>query len=147
MESYEINKYTCALVKVEDNLTKVIEDENDYYINQTTFEIMDKSCQYYGSSCEGRLKGTRMILGSNYKVPIVVEETNNIIFFPIESPTRADCTWISLNRIKEYEKCEGLTKVTFINGKSIIINISYGCFETQVFRANRLESLINKRKE
>ena len=147
MDSYEINKYTCAIVNVDKELTKVIESDTDYYINQTSYEIMDNSCQYYGSTCEGRLKGTRMILGSNYKVPIVVEETNNIIFFPIESPTKDDCTWIALNQIKEYEKCENLTKVTFSNGKSIIINTSYGCFETQVFRANRLESLINKRKE
>lgn len=145
MDSYEINKDTCAIISVDKNITKVVEKNNEYYVNQTTYQIMDNSCQYYGSSCEGRIKGTRMILGSSYKVPIVVEESNDIIFFPTESPSSHSCSWLSLNQIERYENCEGFTKVTFNNGQSIVVKMSIASFENQILRANRLESLLKKR--
>ena len=145
MDSYEINKDTCAIISVDKNITKVVEKNNEYYVNQTTYEIMDNSCQYYGSSCEGRIKGTKMILGSSYKVPIIVEETNDIIFFPTESPSSSSCSWLSLNQIDRYEDCDGFTKVTFNNNQSIFVKMSVSSFENQILRANRLESLLKKR--
>lgn len=147
MDSYEINKNTCAVVSIGDNLSKVIEKEDEYYVNKRSFEVMEDSCQYYGSSCEGRIKGTKNILGSNYKVPIIIEETNNIIFFPTEASHKNTCIWISLNNIKKYEKNNGFTKVTFDSGKEIVVKMSITSFETQVLRANRLESIIKKRKK
>ncbi len=147
MDSYEINKNTCAIVSVDDEITKIIEEEDDYFVNKNSYEVMEESCQYYGSSCDGRIKGTKMILGSNYKVPIIVEESNEIIFFPTESPSSNKCVWISLNNLDRYEKSNGFTKVIFNNGKEIIVKMSLSSFEMQVLRANRLGSIIKKRAD
>ena len=147
MDSYEINKDTYAIVSVNDDISKVIEKEDEYFVNKNSYEVMEDSCSYYGSSCSGRIKGTKMILGSNYKVPIVVEETNEIIFFPTEAINSPNCIWLSLNNIKSYEKCNGFTKVTFNSGKEIIIKMSTSSFEMQILRANRLGSIIKKRRE
>ena len=146
MDSYEINKDTCAVVSINDGITKILEKNDEYLVNKSSFEVMEDSCQYYGSSCEGRVKGTKMMLGSNYKVPIIIEETNEIIFFPTESAKNVNCVWLSLNNIKSYEKCNGLTKVTFNSGKEIVIKMSVSSFETQLLRANRLGSILRKRR-
>ena len=145
MDSYEVNNKTCAVIGINDEVTKVIETNDDYFVNKNSFSVMEDSCQYYGSSCDGRIKGTKMILGSNYKVPIIVEESNEIIFFPTESPYSNKCAWISLNNMKSYEKCNGFTKVIFDENKEIIVKMSIGAFEMQVLRANRLGSLLKKR--
>ena len=147
MDSYEINKDTYAVITVNDNVTKVLEKDEEYFINKSSYEVMEDSCEYYGSSCEGRVKGTKMILGSNYKVPIIIEETNEIIFFPTEAATNANCIWLSLNNIKSYEKSNGFTKVIFNSGKELLLKISLASFETQILRANRLGSIIRKRKD
>ena len=146
MDSYEINKDTYAVMSIDDGVTKVIEKEDEYFINKNSYEVMEDSCAYYGSSCEGRVKGTKVILGSNYKVPIIVEETNEIIFFPTEAATNANCIWLSLNNIKSYEKCNGFTKVIFDSGKELIVKMSISSFETQILRANRLGSILRKRR-
>ena len=146
MDSYEINKDTCEIVSVNDEITKVLENEDEYFINKSSFEVMEDSCEYYGSTCEGRIRGTKMILGSNYKVPIIIEETNEIIFFPTESAKNTNCVWLSLNNIKSYEKSNGFTKVIFNSGKEIIVKMSISSFETQLLRANRLSSIIKKRR-
>ena len=84
MDSYEINKDTYAVISVNENITKVIENEGEYLINTSSYNVMENSCEYYGSSYTGRLRGTKAILGSTYKVPIIIEETNDLIFFPTE---------------------------------------------------------------
>ncbi len=147
MDSYEINKDTYAIMTINEGVSKVLEKDDEYFINKSSYEVMEDSCEYYGSSCEGRIKGTKMILGSNYKVPIIVEEANEIIFFPTEAATSENCIWLSLNNIKKYERCNGYTKVVFNSGKEIIIKMSLSSFETQILRANRLESIVRKRRE
>ena len=146
MDSYEINKDTYAIVTIDKGVTKVLEKNDEYFINKNSYEVMEDSCAYYGSSCEGRVKGTKTILGSNYKVPIIIEETNEIIFFPTEAATSANCIWLSLNNIKSYEKCNGFTKVTFNSGKDLIVKMTISSFETQLLRANRLGSIVRKRR-
>ena len=146
MDSYEINKDTCAVISVNDEITKVLENNDEYLVNKSSFEVMEDSCEYYGSTCEGRNKGSKMILGSNYKVPLIIEETNDIIFFPTESAKSANCVWLSLNNIRSYEKNNGFTKVKFNSGKEITIKMSVSSFETQLLRANRLSSIIKKRR-
>ena len=147
MDSYEINKDTYAILTIDEGVTKVLEKNDEYFINKSSYEVMEDSCAYYGSSCEGRIKGTKTILGSNYKVPIIIEETSEIIFFPTEAATSANCIWLSLNNIKCYEKCNGFTKVIFNSGKELIIKMSISSFETQLLRANRLGSIIRRRRE
>ena len=147
MDSYEINKDTYAIMSINEGVTKILEKEDEYFINKSSYQVMEDSCAYYGSSCEGRVKGTKAILGSNYKVPIIVEESNEIIFFPTEAASSINCIWLSLNNIKKYEKCNGFTKVTFNSGKEIIVKMSISSFETQILRANRLGSIIRQRKE
>ena len=146
MDSYEINRDTYAIVSVNEEVSKVLEKDDEYFINKNSYEVMEDSCEYYGSSCEGRIKGTKQILGSNYKVPIVVEESNEIIFFPTEAASNANCIWLSLNNIQSYERNNGFTKVIFKSGKELIVKMSIASFETQLLRANRLGSILRKRK-
>ena len=146
MDSYEINKNTCAVVSINDEISKVVENEEEYLVNKNSYEVMEDSCKYYGSSCDGRIKATKNILGSAYKVPIIVEESNEIIFFPTEAAGNANCIWLSLNNIKSYERSNGFTKVVFNSGKEILVKMSISSFETQILRANRLGSIIRRRK-
>lgn len=147
IDSYEINKSTCAVLNVNNEVSKVIENNQEYFLPKPSFEVMEDSCAYYGSSYDGRLRGTKMILGGNYKLPIIIEETNNIIFFPTNGSTNEKCSWISLNNVSKYEPHGGYTKVTFDGGKSIILKMSYTSFEMQLLRATRLQQLMNKRVE
>ena len=108
---------------------------------------MVKSCKYFGSSYNGRKEGSKSILGVEYKVPIVVEDSKNIIFFPTTSPHDNECIWLSLNHIKDYYRTDyNQTKVIFDNNKEIVIPISYRSIENQILRSARLESLLRNRK-
>ena len=144
---YEISKGTLAIMPNKDNNSLVFEDEDRYLVSQTPFQIMESSCLYFGSSYEGRKAGARDILGAEYKVPIIVDDSTDIIVFPTTSPLSADCVWISLKQIKKYEKVDANnTKITFLNDKEIIVPSSFRSIENQVSRASRLDYVIRNRK-
>ncbi len=145
--NYEFNRGTLAIVPQEGDTSLVYEDENNYIINARPFKIMEDSCKYFGSTYEGRKNGARDILGAEYKVPIVVEDENNLIVFPTTSPLAEDCVWISLKRVKNIEKADfNSTKVIFDNNAEIIVNCSYRTIENQLSRASRLDLILRNHK-
>lgn len=144
---YEISRGTLAIVPNSEENSLVYEDDSRYIVNETPFKIMEDSCKYFGSTYNGRKDSAKSILGAEYKVPIIVEENNNIIVFPTTSPSSADCVWISLGRMKYFEKIDSSnTKIVFDNNREIIVPCSYRTIENQVSRASRLDLVMRNRK-
>ena len=144
---YEINKGTLAIMPNNIDESLVYEDDERFLIHQSPFQIMEESCKYFGSTYEGRKDSAKAILGAEYKVPVIVEDTDNLIVFPTTSPRSEDCIWISLKRIKYFEKIDSInTKVIFDNNMEIIVPVSYRTLENQISRASRLDFMMRKRK-
>lgn len=145
MNFYEINEETLAIIPIDYEKTKVIELNNEYIVDKKAYQVMDESCQYYGSTYKGRLTAAKKILECAYKIPILVEETQSIIFFPTKSSLEEDCCWINFNQIKKIEKRNNDTLVTFNNNKEILFGISKLSIENQISRSTRLGYLIQQR--
>lgn len=144
---YEISKGTLAILPNEKNSSVVYEDDERYIIDQTPFQIMEDSCKYFGSTYQGRKDGAKEMLGAEYKVPIVVEDSNNLIVFPTTSPLSEDCVWISLKRVNKIIKIDSNnTKIVFDNNKEIIVDSSYRSIENQLSRASRLDLILRNHK-
>ena len=143
---YEINEGTLAIIPSEKN-SIIFEDKEKKEYQKSPYEIIDYSCKFFGSSYQGRKEGTKSILNVSYKLPIIVESSKNIIFFPTNSPTDNDCCWISLKNIERIEECEyNTTNIVFNNGVSIKIPISKRSIENQILRSSRLDSIMRNRK-
>ena len=115
-------------------------------VNKSAKSIIDESCKYFGSTYQGRIDGSKEVLKMNYKLPIVIEDFNGLIFFPTSSPRFKECIWISLNNIDNYIKNDKSSKIYFIGGNEFDIEISYYSLENQIFRASLLDSMLRKRK-
>lgn len=143
---YEISLETIAIIPMGNKFAKVFEIGGTFIIEKTPLEIIEDSCKYFGSSYIGRQEGTKSLIGVNYKSPIIIEETNNVIFFPTGSPRFTNCSWISLNHVWKYEKVEKFSKIFFKNGFCLPLEISYGSLQNQILRSSLLESKIRSRK-
>lgn len=146
MNNYEINENTMAVISINEKESKVVEKDREYYINTSGYNIMDESCQYFGSSYQGRVDGSRAILNARYKLPIVVEDTNNLIFFPTESPDLESCSWLSLKDIANVIEENNETIILFKNGVKISVNVSKFSLDNQILRASRLEYMLRSRR-
>ncbi|MBQ7137235.1 MAG: competence protein ComK [Bacilli bacterium] len=142
---YEINDETVAIIPIDSSNTKIIELTKEYDVPQSTFEILEENCEYYGSTYNGRIKAAQKILNFSYKIPLLVEESGKIIFFPTRSSNAIDCCWINHNFVKKREKNGKQTKVMFSNGVEKTFNISKLSFENQLLRAGMLDAMISKR--
>ena len=147
MKKYEINSNTLAVIGIDDSNSKVIEGNKKYDIEDNSYQVMEDSCSYFGSSLKGRVEGTRKMMGINYKVPIIIEESRDIIFFPLTELESNKCTWISLNWFDRVENKDGKTYILFKNGKKMLTKISKYKIENQVLRAAKLNYLLNDRKK
>ena len=145
MLKYEINDETVALIPINSSTTRVIELKEEYIVPQSTFNIMEENCEYYGSTYDGRVKAAQKILNFSYKLPLLVEETERIIFFPTKTSASNDCCWINHNFVTKREKSGKNIKVQFQNGIIEEFNISKLSFENQLMRANMLDSMLTKR--
>ncbi len=149
MKDYEINDATLAILPEEEKGALVLEEQGQYEVEMEPLEVLNYSCKYFGSSYMGRREGARTILSSGYKLPILVEESQNLVFFPTVSPEDDTCIWLSLHHIKDYYPSrdgQNNTIIEFKNGTSLVINISHRSFHNQLLRASRLESVIRNRK-
>ena len=88
MDNYIINSNTIAVIGIDNNTCKVIEIDNEKIINKSSFSVIEDSCLYYGSSYQGRVDAANVLIANSYKVPIVVENFNNLVFFPRQQGER-----------------------------------------------------------
>ena len=146
MSEYEINDDTLAIIPLGEYKSKIIEKTRTFIVNEPPIKVIDNSCQYFGSSYQGRFLGTKTLIGISHKAPIIVEESREIIFFPTSSPRLYNCAWISLKNLQNYKRNNKSTTLIFNNGHLLDINISYGMIDNQVLRAARLESVLRLRK-
>ena len=143
---YEITFDTQVILPMDSKSSKIIENNESYVVNVTPMQILEHSCEYFGSSFDGRREGTKNLLGITHKSPIIVEESRKIIFFPTTSPDRNDCIWINLEKISRYYKSsQKKSIIEFKNGDIIEFDVSIGSLTNQILRASRLKYILEER--
>lgn len=147
MDSYEINTDTVALIPKDENNTIVYEVDNSFVVNKPALKIVEESCEYFGSSLEGRQIGTSRLVGFTHKVPIIIAETFDIIFFPTLSPKNGMCSWLSYNHIFIPEKFKDKSILQLKNGKKIVVDVSPAIIHNQLYRCSRLKETLFLRKK
>ncbi len=150
MKEYEINDATLAIIPNGKKSSTIMEDDFQYQVDDTTLGIINYSCKYFGSSYNGRRDGAQEILSSGYKLPILIEDSQNLVFLPTNSPQNKDCVWLALNKIRTINKVPDDHEhviIEFNNNKTLKVSGSYHSIQNQILRASRLESIIRNRKQ
>ena len=145
-EDYVINNETVVVMSVGFSCCKVFEKDESFEVNMSLKDIIELSCNYFGSSFEGRIEGSKYHLEYNYKLPIIIDEYRNIIIFPTKSYSDITNSIICLNQILDFEKKDNNILLYLTNGKNIEINDSYGLFENQYLKAQKLNMKLERIK-
>jgi competence protein ComK len=125
---------------------KVLEIKGELYVDLTPLMILESSCNYYGSSFEGRKQGTKGVSGITHKPPIAIDPMSDLYFFPTTSPKRIECIWVSLHHVLDSKPTSiANTLVTFTNKDEMEFPISPSSFETQMYRTSYLRTKLLQR--
>ncbi|WP_075981509.1 competence protein ComK [Bacillus massilinigeriensis] len=148
-EDYEISPSTMAIVPHPYGsrlYSKIYEYDREFISPLKPMDIIKKSCRFFGVSYEGRKEGTKELLGFSHKLPIAVEPTNSIYFFPTSSPTKSHCIWISLEHVKKVQRVDrNQSMIIFQNDKTITIPVSTSSFNNQLYRTSMLRTKLAQR--
>ncbi|ENQ3107587.1 competence protein ComK [Bacillus sp. 491mf] len=148
---YIVNSKTIALLPIVLNdkriVTRVIEENDEFFVYQKPLEIVEQSCRQYGASFGGRKDGTKEYTGFTHKAPIAISPTDYIYFFPTFSYSRKECAWLSHFHIENITKLpHGNILIEFINGQTIKLEVSKNSFENQRNRTAQLRAEFEDRK-
>ena len=144
---YEIDLSTVMLIGIDDYKTKIITLDDEFITDDDSKKIIDNSCKFFGSSLTDRVNMTKRLINIKSKSPIVIEESRNIIFFPLKSVREKCNIWISFNNLEKYVKFDDKTTFIFKNGKEVVIDFSYYIIDNQVTRSLMLDYELKKRRE
>ena len=146
VEEYFINEDTLLLVPKDKRTTRILDINGEYVIKKNIFDLVEESCQYYGSSYNGRYVSAKKTLDMDYKLPIIIDEVKEVVLFPTCSPKLSKCMWICVNNVENYSKNKKKSVIKFINGKSYEVDITLNILENQIMRATLLLMKLKKRK-
>ena len=133
---YIINNETM-FIKYDGENTVVYEKNKKYiYKEDKIKDILNNSCIYYGSTLKGRIISCKQYINSNYKIPVLISEKNNIMFFYIKENN--NIYWFNYLYIKNYQKLNNKLLIVFNNDQSLILNVSYTIFHNQILKCSRL---------
>ena len=144
---YEIDLSTIMLISINEEKTKIITLDDEFIIDVDSRKIVDNSCKFFGSCLNDRVNMTKRLVNIKSKSPIIIEESRNIIFFPLKSIREKCNIWISFNNLEKYVKSDDKTIFYFKGEKQIIIDFSYYIIDNQVTRSLMLDYEIKKRRE
>lgn len=147
MKSYKITENTLAIVPLSKRKTVIYENHDYFILDKNVSSVINENCEYYGSSIDGRLKGTYAMLGFGYKAPIVMSEQDNMIFFPTCSPRLKECSLINLGNIKKIVPDDEKTTIKFLNDEEINIDATYNIIRNQYFKSLSLDNALKNRKK
>ena len=147
LNNYIINVETLLIIPYGKGKSKIFENDKVFIVNESTSNILKNSCLFFGASIEGRRDAAKLILGIDMKVPIIVENTKNILFFPVSNCVKRNSIWISYSNLLKYSKFNDFsTVVYFMNNMKVRVDAKYSLIDNQVIRCIKLENLLNKRK-
>lgn len=145
--NYEINEETILIIPIGKSKSKVYELDMEFEVNMSPLTIIKNSCLYFGSSYEGRKEGTQSLIGVEMKVPIIIEDSRNIIFFPTSSCINKNSIWVSYQNLLKYSKFDDFsTMLYFKNNKNVKVDTRYNLVDNQIIRCIKLDTLLTKRK-
>ena len=147
MNDYEINADTLILIPIDGNKTKVVEVDDSFIVKCSTLNIIKRSCLFFGASYEGRREAVKHLIGVDMKVPILLEESRNIIFFPTASCIHKNSIWISYQNLLKYTKFnEFSTVLNFRDNVGVKVDVKCNLIDNQVVRCLKIDTILSKRK-
>ena len=147
VNNYIINVETLLIVPYGREKSKIFENDRTFIINETTCNILKNSCLFFGSSIEGRREAVKHILEVDMKVPIIVENIRDIIFFPVSNCIKKNSTWISYQNLLKYTKFnEFSTVLNFRDNVGVKVDVKCNLIDNQVVRCLKIDTILSKRK-
>ena len=126
--------------------TRIVETHHETLIEMDPLKVIDETLQFFSYDMKGAIRGARSIVGNKKCCPLTLYPADNIIIFPHKAMDSDDTIWLNSNLVDTAHPLGEETRVEFDGGHSIILDISYRCFNPKFITAELLRRTNHKRR-
>lgn len=122
---------------IEDHNSEIvvhIEGWGTYTIQERCKVFLNKLCEHYGSSYEGRIQAACACLRIHQKVPILIRE--GIMLYPVIDAASKNNVWVNYCRVKKITAKQYQTLLEFQDGTKLLSDSEYRSVKMQQNRCN-----------
>ncbi|MCC5891936.1 MAG: competence protein ComK [Exiguobacterium sp.] len=125
--------------------TLVYQPDGVHRMKGSPMHLLETACLYYGSSIQGRIEAARYVLGPHRKTPVVMDWHADAVFFPTIAKESPDCAWINFQHVTDIKRCKDGTRIQFLTGESVEVNVSDHTVSRQKQRSIEISYAFQKR--
>lgn len=126
--------------------SRVSEVNDSFLIDRTPKQLINDTLNFFASTLEGAIVGSKSILGNYNMIPIVISEALDMYWLPTHSPYIDQCMWFALAHIGDVEPLPNLhSKVVFKNGHTLKAHITKRTLEARVNWTAKLKVIMDER--
>ncbi len=118
---------------------------NEHRYDRTAGDIISGWCMMHGSTMRGRQDACRQIFGWHQKVPVLISEISQEIWFPIAGERAEDNVWICYDGVFSFHRnsdCE--TGLSLVCGLEADITCNVRTVRMQMKRCEQLCAYLNE---
>lgn len=126
--------------------TNIVKIRNELIVNETINKIINQTCLKFLTTLDGRIEAIKQVYKISKFVPIYINE--GLILQPIYSIKSWKQIYINICNISKISKVNDHVVITFINEKTILLEISYERMKRYLKRCLKIkDNQIKKMKE
>ena len=126
--------------------TNIVKIRNELIVNETINKIINQTCLKFLTTLDGRIEAIKQVYKISKFVPIYINE--GLILQPIYSIKSWKQIYINISNISKINKVNDYVVITFINEKTILLEISYERMKRYLKRCLKIkDNQIKKMKE
>lgn len=126
--------------------TNIVKIRNELIVNETINKIINQTCLKFLTTLDGRIEAIKQVYKISKFVPIYINE--GLILQPIYSIKSWKQIYINICNISKINKVNDHVVITFINEKTILLEISYERMKRYLKRCLKIkDNQIKKKKE
>lgn len=126
--------------------TNIVKIRNELIVNETINKIINQTCLKFLTTLDGRIEAIKQVYKISKFIPIYINE--GLILQPIYSIKSWKQIYINICNISKINKVNDHVVITFINEKTILLEISYERMKRYLKRCLKIkDNQIKKMKE
>lgn len=126
------------------NSTNIVKIHNNIILEKTIYNLINNECLKTLSTFEGRVEATKQIFQIYKLIPVYINE--GLILQPLYSSKNYEQIYINICNIKKINKVNDQTVITFINDKTLFVNIKVERMKRYLKRCLKIKDYQNKIK-
>lgn len=130
---------------IEDHINEIVihmETRGTYTIKERCKVFLNKLCEHYGSSYEGRIQAICACLNIHQKAPVLIRE--GMILYPLADALTKNNVWVNYCTVKKITAKQYQTLLEFHDGTLLLSDSEYRTVKMQQNRCKSYLFVLNE---